>query len=132
MSERGAWHEWAVFFLRGVAEQAADAVRRAGELDDLQQAWRERLTRANAPARILGAIDLLFETQVLTIPGLAERIGVSYKTAQRYVETLEREGMVQQIEERGYGKTYYALEILRIVSLPAAPATAPMRQTEAD
>ena len=34
VSERGAWHEWVMFFLRGVAEQAVDANNRAKRLQD--------------------------------------------------------------------------------------------------
>jgi Fic family protein len=129
VSERGAWKEWVVFFLRGVAEQARDALVRARRLQDLQTEWRDRLTRANTPARMLHVVDLLFETQVITVPMVVERLGLPYKTAQRYVEALEREGMIQQLDERGYGRTYYAVEILSVVSRPAPPADEPPRAT---
>jgi Fic family protein len=40
VSERGAWREWLLFFLKGVAEQSRDACRRAKELQDVQINWR--------------------------------------------------------------------------------------------
>lgn len=84
-----------------------------------------------APARLLGAVDLLFDTPVLTIPQAAERLGVGYNTAQRYVERLEQEGMVSQRVERDYGKTFYAMDIIRVVSQPSASPTPPPRETGA-
>lgn len=40
VSERGTWRAWLPFFLRGVAEQAQDAVARGRQLQDLQLMWR--------------------------------------------------------------------------------------------
>jgi Fic family protein len=52
VSQRGDWREWALFFLRGVAEQARDAITRIKGLQDLQIAWRERLTQARLDAAV--------------------------------------------------------------------------------
>ncbi len=56
VSERGAWEEWLSFFLRGVAEQAQDAIQRAQALQDLQQRWHAQLSehRSANPLRTLG------------------------------------------------------------------------------
>ena len=37
VSQRGAWQDWLLFFLRGVKEQSQDAVIRSKKLQDLQE-----------------------------------------------------------------------------------------------
>lgn len=46
VSREGAWREWIRFFLRGIAEQAQDAIIRSQGLLDLQQTYRQRLQGA--------------------------------------------------------------------------------------
>jgi Fic family protein len=115
VSERGAWQEWLRFFLVGVKEQSQDAVDRARRLQDLQMAWRERLAQTRASALLLRLADHLFASPVLTIPEARQLLGVSYPTAQRNVEKLVQAGVLQQVGESSYGKTYAAADILHVV-----------------
>jgi Fic family protein len=117
VSQRGAWFDWLHFFLRGVAEQARDAVQRARRLQDLQIEWHERLMRGRAPAHSLRLVDSLFQSPVLTIPDAQRILGVSqYHSARRTVEKLVAAGILQQAGEPSYGKTYLAEDILRAVA----------------
>lgn len=68
MSERGAWRDWLLFFLRGVAEQAGDAAARAHRLQDLRQEGHKRLAQTRASALLLRLVDALLGWPVLTIP----------------------------------------------------------------
>ena len=116
VSRRGAWHEWVVFFLRGVAEQAgADASVRAKQLQDLQEEWHRRLTGARTSALTLKLTDSLFVRPFLTIPQAEALLGITYLSAQRNVEKLVRAGVTRQIGESSYGKTYAADDVLRVV-----------------
>jgi Fic family protein len=116
VSERGAWREWLLFFLRGVAEQAKDANQRAKRLQDLQLEWRERLMQARASTLLLRLADSLFISPVVTIPEAQRILGVSqYHSARRNVEKLVKAGILQQRGESSYGKTYIAAEILQAV-----------------
>ena len=45
VSQKGAWEDWLLFFLRGVLTEARDASRRAGRLFDLRETYRERFQR---------------------------------------------------------------------------------------
>lgn len=115
VSERGAWREWLLFFLRGVAEQAEDALTRAKRLQDLQQEWHQRLTQARVSALALRLADSLFAKPILTIPQAQHLLDVTYPSAQRNVERLVQAGILQPIGEASYGKTYVATDILGII-----------------
>lgn len=114
VSERGAWRDWITFFLQGVAEQARDAVVRAKRLQDLQASWRERLAEARS-ATPLRLADSLFDSPVLTIPQAQRHLGVTYRSAQRNVQKLVAAGILQQMGESSYGKTFLASEILEAI-----------------
>jgi Fic family protein len=117
VSERGAWQEWVEFFLRGVAEQALDASRRAKQLQDLQIEWGERLAgvRSALPLRLA---DHLFDSPVLTIPQAQRVLGVTYHSARRSVEKLVQVDVLQPGGETGRAKTFVAGEVLEAIRLP--------------
>lgn len=115
VSEHGAWTEWISFFLHGVEEQALDAVNRAQRLQDLQTAWHERLTEARVSALVLQLADHLFDTPVITIPEAERLLDVTYRSAKRNVEKLVDAGILSQVGDADYGKTYIANEILEVI-----------------
>jgi Fic family protein len=115
VSERGAWLDWIFFFLRGVAEQAQDAIFRAKRLQDLQAAWRQRLTRPRGSALPLRLAESLFASPVLTIPEAQRLLGVTYPSAQRNVQKLVEAGILRQVGESSYGRTFVATEILQVI-----------------
>jgi len=117
VSERGAWRDWILFFLRGVAEQAQDAIARARRLQDLREEWRRRLSQARTSALTLRLVDALFESPVLTIPQAKEHLRVdTYHTARDTVEKLVDAGILYLAEETRRGKTYWAPEIVKVMS----------------
>jgi Fic family protein len=115
VSERGAWRDWLLFFLRGVAEQAQDAILRAKRLQDLQAAWRQRLIRPRGSALPLRLAESLFASPVLTIPEAQRLLSVTYPSAQRNVQKLVEAGILRQVGASSYGKTYVADEILQVI-----------------
>jgi Fic family protein len=116
VSERGDWRAWLLFFLRGVAEQARDAVERARRLQDLREDWHRRLAQARTSALTLRLVDILFTSPILTISQAQRLLKVgSYHSARKNVEKLVSAGILQPEGDATYGKTYIAAEILRIV-----------------
>jgi len=116
VSEHGAWRNWLVFFLRGVAEQARDAIVRAKRLQDLQLDWRDRLTHARASALLLRLADSLFESPMLTIPQAQRILNLTtYRSAQLNVEKLVAAGILQAVSDSSYGKSFLAVEILNAI-----------------
>jgi Fic family protein len=117
VSARGAWREWVSFFLRGVAEQARDAVVRAKRLQDLQSEWRHRLVQARASGLAFSLVDALFDSPVMTIPQAQRQLDVKqYHSARRHVRQLVKLGILKPVDESTYGKTFVAAEILRLIS----------------
>ena len=114
-SADGAWQDWIRFFVRGVAEQAHDAIIRARQLQDLQAAWRDQLRRARASTLLLRLADSLFESPILTIPDAQRRLEVTYPSAQRNVDKLVAAEILYQVGEASYGKTFVATEILQVI-----------------
>jgi Fic family protein len=115
VSERGAWRDWVLFFLQGIAEQSRDAGTRAKQLQDLRDEWRDRLSKQRNPASLLALVDSLFATPVLTIPGVSKALGIAYNSAQANVAKLVGAGILKQLGQSSYGKTYAAWEILQVV-----------------
>jgi Fic family protein len=114
-SARGAWRDWLLFFLRGVAEQARDAIRRAKRLQDLQSEWRQLLTEARASSSLLHLMDSLFASPFLTIPSVTQLLGVTYRTAQRNVGKLLGAGILQQLGKASYARTFVAEKVLQVI-----------------
>lgn len=117
VSDRGEWEEWIAFFLEGVAQQSREAAELAHSLQDLQTAWRERVTEPGASGLLAKLTDALFERPVLTIPNAATILGVTYPTAQKIVYRLESENILVYAEGTSYPKVYYAPEIINRVSI---------------
>jgi Fic family protein len=115
VSERGAWLEWVKFFLQGVVEQARDAGIRAKKLQDLQEEWHRRLARARSSGLLFRLADSLFVSPVVSIPQAQRLLEVTYRSAKLTVEKLAQAGILRQMGESTYGKTYLAEAILEAV-----------------
>jgi len=125
VSRRGAWVEWITFFARGIAEQARDAVQRSQRLLDLWRGYRQRVQDTGQPASVLSLVDRLFAAPAITITGAAKLLNVSFPTAQRYVESLESDGVLTEATGKARKRTYLAREILRLLDEPVATDESP-------
>ena len=115
VSQRSAWREWLVFFLRGVMEQAQDAVARAKQLQDLQVAWRHILQKERSTRLMLSTVDLLFEQPYFPPTYLAKRLKITHQAAMKTLNRLEALNIVNELTGRNRNRLYCALEIMRIV-----------------
>lgn len=118
VSRDGAWQDWLTFFLRGVAAQARDGVTRSERLQDLREQYRQQVQAERAAARLLQAVDLLFARPVVTVRDVETALGVNFSTAQRYVNRLERAGLLREITGQTRNRVYRADEILRMLEEP--------------
>jgi Fic family protein len=115
VSARGAWREWVLYFLRGVEEQARDAVARAKRLQDLQLGWRHRLTQARASALLLRLVDALFQSPAVTLPQVQRMLGVTHRTASQAVARLVAEHILQAVPGRARNRQFVAPEVLAVL-----------------
>lgn len=114
VSQRGEWRAWLLFFLQGVASQSTDAVARARRLHDLQVEYHRRIVKARGSALQVRLADVLFEAPIISGPRAARLLDVPYPTAQRSVDRLVSLGILEQLGEAKYGKSYCARELLNL------------------
>jgi len=83
-------------------------------LQDLQQEWRRRVTRARSSSLLPRLVDALFASPIITIPQAQKLLGITYASAQRNVEKLVQEKILFQYKEVPYGKVFIAGQILLV------------------
>jgi hypothetical protein len=70
-----------------------------------------------APATTAGRFSCAWRcSTMLTIPQAQRLLGVTYPSAQRNVKRLVEAGILRQVGESSYGKTFVASEILDVIS----------------
>ena len=117
VTQDGAWEAWLVYFLRGVAEQAEDAIRRIRRIDELFHRWSEQLTDARS-ANLERVLELFVEFPFWNVPVLASKLEVAYTTARRAVDRLESAGIVTPVGDAKRNRVYCADAVLQIFDAP--------------
>ncbi|HYU30653.1 MAG TPA: Fic family protein [Thermoanaerobaculia bacterium] len=108
----GDWPNWLRFFLTGVDETAREAFGQARRLMDLHARLRRDLRQTpNANA----LLDELFVNPYVTVSRAARLLNVSYPTARTVVARLQKEGLLQEITGRSWGRLYLARPILEAI-----------------
>ncbi|MFQ5804219.1 MAG: Fic family protein [Candidatus Methylomirabilales bacterium] len=115
VSQQGDWPGWIAFFLRGVSEQATDAVQTAERILDLQSAYRERIQGRRSPGPTLDILGGLFVNPYVTITGARKKYGVNFHTAQAAIDLLCEAGILREVTGRQRNRIYCAEELLRTI-----------------
>jgi Fic family protein len=118
VSEDGRWEEWIAFFLRGVAEQSQDAIKRSGKLLALWHQYRKRLQSVRSSALLLTLVDELFNRPFLTFSQAKDVLNVTFRSAQMNVQKLIDAKILEELPGRKYGRIFMAREILTILEDP--------------
>ncbi len=121
VSTRGAWHEWVIFFLRGVSTQSRDAWKRTQQLAKLRDDYKRRLAGPRASAGPQRLVDELFSIPTISVRMAMEILGVTYPAARSSIEKL-LEAKIVEIDPAVYSGTRYfvARELIELISLPLA------------
>jgi Fic family protein len=106
------------YFLLGVARMSEDALNRATRINDLLADWRSQMAgqSTNTPLRM---VDLLAANPFLPINQRCRQLNLAFTTAQRAIERLERNGIVQQVSDAKRDRVYCAQALLAILEEPA-------------
>ena len=121
VSREGKWEDWLHFFLRGVVEQARDAVVRSRRLMDLQRQYREQFQDVRASALALRLVDHLFEAPVVTASTVRQVLGVTDRTAQLHISRLVTAGILREITGQARNRVYRADGIVQAIEEPLNP-----------
>jgi len=115
VSQNGNWIGWIRFFLKGVIEQATDAVDNVRKLTRLRAAYEEKLRETKASGNETQLMTFLFASPVISIPGAARFLGVRYPAAKLAIEKLQEMGILEELGQRKRGKLFKANDVLNIV-----------------
>jgi Fic family protein len=88
--DRGAWEEWLAFFLRGVAEVAAEAADTARTIVGLREQHRAAITDHLGRAAGNGhkVLESLFDRPILAVKNVQALTGTTYAAANALVSRL--------------------------------------------
>ncbi len=114
----GDWMAWLRFFITGVTETAGEGVQHAGRLMDLREKFRARL---HDKPKALALLDQLFMNPYMTVARAERILKVSNPTARQAVTLLQKNGMLEEISGRAWGRLYLAKPILRAIENPPKP-----------
>ena len=120
VSQRGRWTQWITFFLRGVALQSRDAIRRSTLLLDLQKEYRNNLLAARATALTQQLMESLFSYPALTVAQATERLGTTTRTAQLTIEKLVDQEILREATGRPRNRVFIASRVVAIIEAQEA------------
>jgi len=118
VSHRGEWEPWVLYFLRAIAHQAKDALRRVERIKGLREAWRRRLASRQTKT-VMALVDRVTANPFVTINGAANDLGIAFTTAQRAIEALVAHRILRQTDDARRGRVYMAKSLLDILDEPA-------------
>lgn len=118
LSASGSWREWFIYFLGGVALQSEDALSRAERINDLLSLWKLKVANTSSHVAV-DIIERFAMNPILTINKITEELNIAFSTAQRGIQKLLEEGIIQQVNEGKRSRVYCATEILDILEEPA-------------
>ena len=116
VSQRGAWEEWVVFFLKAVAAESRDAIERSGRILDLWRTYRSKMQEARGSSLVLELVDQFFAYPAITNRRAAEALSVTPRSAQLILEKLCDAGIVREATGHKRSRVYVAGELVRIMT----------------
>ncbi|ADJ14574.1 filamentation induced by cAMP protein Fic [Halalkalicoccus jeotgali B3] len=116
VSRDNAWQEWLVFFLRGISQQTEEAFSRASALLDLRDDYRDRYQDdANSVSQLSMEI---FAQPYITVNEAKQMIDMAYRTANKAVDRLEEDGVLEETTGQSRNRVYRAKEVFDIIQKP--------------
>lgn len=117
VSQRGDWRGWIEFFLRGVANQAQDAVSDAKKILDLHVQYQGRLERTKKiPESAHRLIDEIFLNPVVSISGLSKKWKMPFNSVKTGVLKLIEIGILREVAERKRNKLFIAPKLVELLT----------------
>lgn len=113
----GDWEAWLDFFLEGVEHTAANAVDTAKRLLALFQEDERHIQQSQrAASTALRAFRVFCERPLVTLNQVCERTGLSFPTATRAVQALEKLNIVREITGQRRNRVFAYQKYLDILS----------------
>jgi len=130
---RGDWEGWLKFFLRGVAQTAAEATETAQRIFELRERHRSRVLDAHLGSNGLKLLSLLFASPLVNVKFVSARIDVSFATANKLIARFEELGLVTEITGQKRSRRFRYDPYLRLFHAGSVTrASAPAQVTSAE
>jgi Fic family protein len=118
--DQGAWEEWLVFFLRGVAEVSAQAAETVRRILTLREAHRNLITEnlgysAGNGHRVL---EHLYQRPIVSVSGVRDLTGTAYPAANQLVERLVKVGILAEITGQARNRRFRYDAYVRLFDEP--------------
>lgn len=118
VSERDEWHAWIHYFLQGLCNQAKDALGRVEKINALRDQWRRRLA-SRQTTKVMKLLDRITGNPFITVVGAAKDLSIAFTTAQRTIDVLVEQRILQPRDDAKRGRVYVAKRLLDIIDEPA-------------
>ncbi|HJN08214.1 MAG TPA: Fic family protein [Pirellulaceae bacterium] len=115
VSRCGAWNNWFLFFLNGVAEESHDAAHRSRQLLERREKYRAEFHSSRASARLLELVDSLFMYPAVAISDVASLLNMSFKGASRYVDQLVEVGLLREATNKQRNRIFVAEPVIELL-----------------
>lgn len=102
----GDWEGWMRFFLRGVAETAAEATETARRIFELREEHRALLLDRGIAHHGLPILSALFDLPMINVNRASELLGVTFPTANRVIGEMEQLGILREISGRRRSRVF--------------------------
>lgn len=122
---RGNWAPWVEMVARAIIESAHDAIAIADHMTRLAQRWSEQLTKYRRDSVTRRLPEVLIGHPVVTAAQVASLLGVSDRSALTGIYALVKEGVLVPGDDRKWGRTFHAQDVLKRLNQPPIPPTQP-------
>ena len=95
--EHGDYEGWLKFFLRGVREVSLEATETARKILDMRDGHLRLVQSRSASRYASSLVEILMAGPAITVRSAADRLDVSYQTANKLVAELEDLGLLREI-----------------------------------
>lgn len=118
ISSAGDWDSWIRFFTDAITLQAWATTTKTQYLQALRSEYRSTYETSRSAGGLLRVVDRLFEFPAISIPNVQRDFDVSFPTASKWVQTLERDGVLIERTGQQKNRLYLATEIFDILNAP--------------
>ncbi len=113
----GAWEDWVKFFLKGICETSEEAISTAREIIVLKENLITKLHENSiSSVYAIKLIDLLFDTPLVGVPYVTEKLNMSKQSANELVKRFEKINVLREITGKQRYKRYIFRDYIEIIA----------------
>jgi Fic family protein len=116
-SQTGDFDQWVAFFAAGLRAQASETLQRVESLVDYQEELRAMIRERQIRGVRAGIMDDLVGQPIIAATWAARQYGVSYQAANDAIARLVRDGVLEEMTGRKYGRLFTSRRVLATIEV---------------